>query len=386
MDHIYLDNNASTYLLPSVRDELRRVIDGCYANPSSPHSGAHDGRELIANARSNVAALVGADEDDIIFTASGSDANAIVLNTVAHDAGASGRDTVLLSSIEHASVYAWIDMFEQRGMTVHVLPVTRDGRIDVEAARKLLSDRVHLVSVQWVNNETGVIQPVQELAELAHEVGALFHTDAAQAVGRLPVDFPRAPFDFATFTGHKIHAPKGIGALYAKSIDALIPLVPGGEQEHGIRAGTENFLNIVGLGGAARERYEAMESATKHMAECRDTFESTITSEAPEIQINGDREHRVPNTSNLYFPKCDGHALIAQFDDAGVQCSQSSACTTNRPEPSRVLTAMGFNEDQAYASIRFSFSVLNTIDEAKEAARRVIETYERVRKLSAMFA
>ena len=370
---IYLDNNATTFLIPAVRDRIRSLIAAPLGNPSSPHRLGSEARALIEKARDQVAAALGARSECVLFVASGSEANAMAV-AAAQTRG--DRDEIIVSAVEHSSVAANAALLGRRGYAVREAPVEASGRIDLDRLSAMVNDRTALVSVQSVNNETGVVQPVEEVAEISHRAGALYHSDAAQALGKIPitVDGRHAP-DLLSVTAHKINGPTGCGALYARDPSLLQPLVGGGDQEQGLRGGTENLIGAVGFGAAAAERLRDMIAVTDLLTTCRDTFEQAVLAAEPEVTVNGDRRYRVGNTSNLRFPDIDGIMLIAALDDRDLYCSQSSACTTARPTPSHVLTAMGLSEAEAYASLRFSFGMLNTVEEAERAAQWVIDAY-----------
>ena len=370
---IYLDNNATTFLSPAVRARVESLIAGPVGNPSSPHRLGHEARALLEKARDQVAAALGARSECVLFVASGSEANAM---GVAAAQTRGERDEIIVSAVEHSSVTANAALLSRRGYGVHEAPVAKSGRIDLDRLADMVNAHTALVSVQSVNNETGVVQPVEAVAEISHQAGALYHCDAAQALGKLPVDVGRqhGP-DLLSVTAHKIHGPTGCGALYARDPSVLQPLVGGGDQEQGLRGGTENLIGAVGFGTAAAERVRDLTGVTALLTACRDAFEQAVLAAEPRVTVNGDRHHRVGNTSNLRFPDIDGTMLIAALDDRELYCSQSSACTTARPTPSHVLTAMGLSETEAYASLRFSFGVLNTPEEAERAAHCVIDAY-----------
>ena len=262
------------------------------------------------------------------------------------------------------------------------VPVDRCGQLVWEALNEAVTPDTDLVSVQWVNNETGAILPVEEIARLCQSRGVLFHTDAAQAVGKLPVSVTELPVDFLTFTAHKFHGPQGVGALYVRSSKGLLPLLWGGPQEGGFRPGTENVPGIIGMGTAAQLRLERLEDVQRLMASLRDHFEQSVIDRVPDVEVNSDPDMRVCNTTNLLFRDVDGQALVARLDQEGIRCSQSSACTNQRPEPSYVLRAMGLSESEAYASIRFSFSEFNTVEDVDEAVAHLARLCEQLRMFS----
>ena len=371
---IYLDNNATTFLSPAVRARIESLIAAPVGNPSSPHRLGQEARVLLEKARGQVAAALGAPSECVLFVASGSEANAMAI-AAAQTCGGQ-RDEIIISAVEHSSVGANAALLSRRGFVVREAPVAGSGRIDLDRLAGMVDERTALVSVQSVNNETGVVQPVEAVAEISHRAGALYHCDAAQALGKIPIDVgARHAPDLLSVTAHKIHGPTGCGALYARDPSLLQPLVGGGDQEQGLRGGTENLIGAGGFGTAAAERVRDLAGVTELLTTCRDTFEQMVLAAEPGVRVNGERRHRVGNTSNLLFPDIDGTMLIAALDDRDLYCSQSSACTTARPTPSHVLTAMGLSETEAYASLRFSFGALNTQEEAKRAAHCVIGAY-----------
>jgi cysteine desulfurase len=288
---------------------------------------------------------------------------------------------IVTSEIEHASLRELWSVLEEEGWQVRRARTQADGRVDISHMQRLIDDDVALVSIQAVNNETGVIQPSGLACQAAHEAGAQFHTDAAQAVGKMPFSASDVEADYVTFTGHKFHAPAGVGVVYSRNgWDHFAPLVHGGSQEFGVRGGTHNLIGIAALGEAARIRNRSLSQATAHMEQLRNMFEEIIRSKLDFVRVNGSAP-RVCNTVNLLFDGMDGKALYAQLQSAGIECSQSSACTAQYPEPSKVLRAMGLDYHQAFSSIRFSFSVLNREHEAREAAEVVSEKAHQIRSV-----
>ncbi len=380
---IYLDNNATTQPLPYVREAMLEVLGEGFGNPSSAHAAGDRAREHVRRAREAVAELIGADASTIFFTSGGTEANNMVLASVLRNRRSKPR--IVTSEIEHSSIPKYCAYLRDLGVEVVEVPVDRAGRLcmaDVEAA---ITPATHLVSVQWVNNETGVIQPIEQIAALCRERGVPFHTDAAQAVGKLPIDVSTLPVDFLSLTAHKFHGPQGIGALYARNRRWLSPMLYGGAQEGGLRAGTENVPGIVGMGKAAALRCARLGEVQLYLQQLRDRFENLMLDLVPGAEVNGDRARRVCNTTNLLFRDIDGEALVAQLDHVGIRCSQSSACTNMYPEPSHVLLAMGLSEDEAYASVRFGVSELNTLEEVEWAATQIMEVCNRLRAVSASY-
>ncbi len=382
MREVYLDNNATTKPLPEVRETMMRVMGEDFGNPSSAHSAGDRVREAMVAAREAVAQLVGAEADQIVFMGSGTEANNTVFNSVVQRAPTEKRVRIVTTTVEHSSIVKMCDYLGARGVEVVSVPVDRCGQLAWEALDEAITPDTDLVSVQWVNNETGAILPIERVARLCQSRGVLFHTDAAQAVGKLPVSITELPIDFLTFTAHKFHGPQGIGALYVRSSKELLPLLWGGSQEGGLRPGTENVPGIIGMGTAAQLRLERLEDIQGLMASLRDDFEQSVIDRVPDVEINGDPDMRVCNATNLLFRDVDGQALVARLDQEGIRCSQSSACTNQRPEPSYVLRAMGLSESEAYASIRFSFSEFNTVEDVDDTVAHLAWLCEQLRRFS----
>jgi len=370
-DLVYLDNSASTAALP----EVVAVVAAAMAeagNAASAHRRGAELREGIAEARATVAAFLGAVPEQIVFTSGGTEGNNAVLK-----GGRFAR--IITSAVEHPSILAPIRRMAEAGAALAVLPVDGRGLIDLDALLgELRAAGPTLVALQWVNGETGIIQPVETIAGLCREHGATLHVDAAQAVGRLPLDLANMAIDSLAFSGHKLHGPHGTGVLFLRR-PGLPPLLDGGGQEAGLRSGTLNAPGILGLAEALRRRAAGFDEANRHMAHLRNSFEAAILENVPEVTVNGEGAPRVANTSNLRFAGVDGQALLAQLDRAGVMASQGSACTSLKPEPPAALRAMGLSEEAAFASVRFSFSVLNRAEEAERAAMAVAEAVPRLR-------
>ncbi|MDA3941273.1 MAG: cysteine desulfurase family protein [Spirochaetia bacterium] len=375
---IYLDNNATTPLLPEVVDAMSTVMVLPYGNPSSPHSIGEGTRDIIETARGQVSNLINGNPDNLIFTSGGSEANN---QAILSGLGVSGLRRIVTSSVEHSSIKKLCENLEGKGISVEFLPVDSSGLINLNYLEEKLKLHKAFVSIQWVNNETGVIQPISEIAAICKKYHCLFHTDAAQALGKLEIDISSLDPDYLTITAHKINGPQGVGALYAKDIEKLTAIVVSGTEEFGKRGGTENLLGIVGFGKACEIRKRDYNECIDKMGKYRDAFEGFILTALPELKTNGSRTQRVCNTTNIQFPGVDGRAMMSQLDNNDVICSQTSACVSQIPEPSFVLMAMGLDAEDAFSSLRFSFSSLNTIDEAKDAAEKVIEVYNKVKSL-----
>jgi cysteine desulfurase len=374
---IYLDNNATTKVLLDIAEAVVSAITTHFGNPSSAHAAGERAREGLRNARENVASLLGCDSTNVVFIGSGTEANNIILSSAANRKKT--KTFILTTSVEHSSILAMCDHLESEGIDIVRIGVDRNGMVKLPELKSALSDGMSLVSVQWVNNETGVIQPVEEIGQLCMEAGIPFHTDAAQAVGKIRINLSELPIDYLSFTGHKLHAPQGVGVLYAKNMRSICPMLYGGSQENSIRPGTENLAGIAGLGKAVELRASEFDRNIEYMDSLRKAFESMLLGAVHSIRINGVGAPRVCNTTNVLFEGVDGQALTARLDQEGIRCSQSSACTNQRPEPSYVLRAMGLTEDEAYSSIRFSFSVLNTLQDVERAVPTIAKLCERLR-------
>lgn len=363
MTPIYFDNNATTKADARVVEAMLPFLTETFGNPSSMHRFGGDAASAIMAARKELQALLGAEHDhEIMFTSGGTEsANAAILSALE---ASPRRREIVTSAVEHPSVLslcAWLE--KNRGIRVHLIPVDESGHLDMAAYEAALSDRVALVSVMWANNETGVIFPVAELAEKAREVGALFHTDAVQAVGKVPIDLKSTAIDMLSLSGHKLHAPKGIGALYLKKGTRFKPQIKGGHQERGRRGGTENIPGIVALGKAASLAAEHMSVEATRMRALRDRLEQGILARVEHCFVVGDRDARVPNTSNIAFDFVEGESIVLLLDKEGIAASLGSACTVGSFEPSHVLTAMKVRPSAVRGGVRLSLSRDNTEEE-----------------------
>ena len=368
---IYLDNNGTTFMIDEVKDRIRELLQGPLGNPASLSATGSEASRLLEEARYHVSSLIDASPENVMFTSSASEANV----TAVRAALCASRSRVLVTSeLEHASIRELLPWLEREGIETRIARALPSGQVDIEHLETLLDNTVSVVSLQAVNNETGVVQPIERAAQLARKRGGVFHTDAAQAVGKSTFSVEEVDADFVTFTAHKLHGPAGVGALYsAHGWSSFIPLITGGSQEYSARGGTHNLLGVVGFGEAARVRRDSLFEATEKMGSLRKVFEEQILANVQDCYVNGGEAPRVCNTSNLLFNGIDGKALFAQLQNAGIECSQSSACTAQYPEPSKVLRAMGLDYHQAFSSIRVSFSPLNTREEAEQAAAMVVD-------------
>ena len=367
---IYLDNNATTPVDPRVREAMLPYLGEKFGNPSSAHSAGRAAREAIERAREQLARLLGAAADTLIFTSGGTES----INTALRGALAAqpGKRHIVTSSIEHSATKNLCEQLEREGCEVTWLGVDAGGRPDIgEYARALRSDTA-VVSLVWANNETGVLLPVEEMARIADERRIVFHTDAVQAAGKIPIDLSRVCVHLLSVSAHKFHGPKGAGALFVRSGLGLPPLLMGGGQEHGRRAGTENVPGIVGMGVAAELAWSALPLEMPRVAALRDDFEASIRKKLSAVRFHGDPAHRLPNTTNFALPGLDANGLLAGMDRLGVACSVGSACSSGSPDASHVLRAMGVADDEARSSLRFSFSRMNTPEDVRAAIEALL--------------
>ncbi|MGL4400483.1 MAG: cysteine desulfurase family protein [Luteolibacter sp.] len=368
---IYLDANATTPLAPEVLEAMLPWLRDGFANPSGSYAAAKSARRAIDRAREQVAGLIGAQPGEIVFTGGGTESVNTALFSLDRLAG---QGTAVVSAIEHSAVLRWVD---GQAREVVRVSVGTDGRLLIEQFKRVL-DSAAYISLMTANNETGVVQPLGEVVELARKRGLPIHSDAIQAAGKIPLDVKELGVDFLSLSAHKFHGPKGVGALFVREGLRFDPLFQGGGQEQGRRSGTENVAGIVGMGAAAEWVLKTPDSNLRSM---RDAFEAIVLREISGISVNGDVDHRLANTSHLSFDRCDAAGLLILLDEAGVACSAGSACMTGKQKPSHVQLAMGIPEARAKSSLRFSFSRLNTLDEAVTAAeilKRVVEKLRRV--------
>jgi cysteine desulfurase len=376
MKGVYIDNNATTRVDPGVVAAMLPFFTEHYGNPSSVHEFGSLVGEAIKAARRNVQCLLGAEFDhEIVFTSGGTESSATaILSAIETE---SGRDEVVTTAVEHPSILALCkDLTDRRGIRVHLVPVDSSGRLDEQAYRSALGPRTAIASVMWANNETGAIFPVARLAERAHEAGALFHTDAVQAVGKVPIAIKSTAVDLLSLSGHKFHGPKGVGALYVRKGTRLHPLLRGGKQERSRRAGTENTAGIVGLGEAARQAAARLESDETHVGRLRDRLETGILARIEGTRVVGDPAQRLANTTNITFAFLESEALLTHLARAGIAASSGSACTSGSMEPSHVLRAMRVPFPEAQGAVRFSLSRDNgdaDIDRVLDVMPRIVQ-------------
>ncbi|PYJ28627.1 MAG: cysteine desulfurase NifS [Verrucomicrobia bacterium] len=382
---IYLDNNATTPLDPAVIEEMLPFLTTYYGNPSSGYVFAARARKAVDLARERLAALVGCAPSEIVFTSGGTESNnAVIRSALAYSAVAAAKagqfeprgKHVVATAVEHSAVLRPCQDLEKHGCRVTFLGVDRDGNVDLAELEAAIGPETALVSMMWANNETGVLFPVQKIAEICRRKGVLFHTDAVQAVGKIPIRLRETAINFLSLSAHKFHGPKGVGALYVNGRTRFSSLIAGGGQENGRRGGTENVAGIVGLGKAAELAAKYLADGKCNVRSMRDRFEKGILESVSGASVNGAGALRIPNTSSLSFEGIESSAALLLLDRHGICCSAGSACRTGSQEASHVLRAMNPNGDGARRSLRFSFGRFNTeaeIDRAIETVPRVIE-------------
>ena len=380
MRNVYLDNNATTMVAPEVREAMAPFFDELWGNPSSIHTFGGQVKKDMDRAREQVAALIGADPSEIVFTSCGSESDNMAVRGAVEAAG--GYPHVVTTRVEHPAVLTVCRYLGDRGCELTELGVDSEGRLDLDELRGAIHSESAVVSIMWANNETGVIFPMDEIAQIVKQAGAVLHTDAVQVVGKLPVNVKKTPVDMLSLSGHKLHTPKGVGALYVRRGTKVNPLILGGHQEGGKRAGTENVPYIVGLGRACELAAEHMEEEMVRVKAMRDRLEDGILASCPDVRVNGDREHRLPNTVNVGFEFIEGEAILLMLDEVGIAASSGSACTSGSLEPSHVMRAMGIPFTAAHGSIRFSLSRYNTDEDISFTLEHIPRIVKRLRDLS----
>jgi len=380
---IYLDHNATTPLHPKVFDAMIPYLKEHFGNASSYYRIAREARAAIENARKKAAECIGAKPDEIVFTSGGTESDNLALRGAAHALRKKGNH-IITSSIEHHAVLNTCKNLEKEGFNITFVPVDSNGLIDPDDIRKRITSETILMSVIAANNETGVIQPLSDIGAIAREKGIIFHTDAVQAVGKIPVQVETISADLLSFSGHKFYGPKGVGALYIRKDTPITPILTGGHHEYNLRAGTENTAAIVGFAEAASIAVSSLEEMSPQMAALRDRLEKRIMETIDGVKINGLNAPRVPNTSNISFSSIDGESILLHLDLKDICASSGSACTTGSPEPSHVLSAMGLTLMDAQSTVRFSLGKENTEDEIDLTVEALIEIAGKLRKISSI--
>jgi cysteine desulfurase len=382
MQRIYLDNNATTPVLPEVFEAMRPYFGEHFGNASSIHHHGQETRAAVERARDGVASLLGCRAAEVVFTSGGTEGDNLAIAGLV-----SAGDHIITSSIEHHAVLLTSKHLEETGCDVTYVPVDARGLVDPEDVRRALRPNTKLISIMMANNETGVLQPVEEIGKIAAEADIYFHTDAVQAAGKVPLDVNRIGCDALSISGHKMHAPQGVGALYLRKGTGLQPLFYGGSHERSRRAGTENVPGIVALGKAADLAMQAFERGDdKKLSALRDRLQQGILAQVEEAGVNGDRAPRVPNTANIYFDQIEGESMVIALDLKGLAVSAGAACSSGAVEASHVLTAMGLGRDRGHASVRFSLGKQNTAEDIDLALALVPETVARLRELSPVYS
>jgi len=381
MRTIYLDNNATTQVAPEVIEAMLPFFKDMWGNPSSMHTFGGQVARHLDQAREQTAALIGAEHpDEIVFTSCGTESdNAAIMSAVQ---AAPKKNRVVTTSVEHPAVLSVAKYLEETGEDVVFLPVDSLGRLDMGEFEQALSGETAIVSIMWANNETGVIFPIERIAEKCAERGIPLHVDAVQAVGKIPVDLRKVPITFLALSGHKLHGPKGVGALYIRRGTKFHPYLRGGHQEKGRRGGTENVASIVGLGKACELSLSTMGEERTRVAKLRDRLEDGIVGSIPRAIVHGDRDHRLPNTTNIGFESIEGEAILLMMNELGICASSGSACTSGSLDPSHVMKAMGVPFSRAHGSIRFSLSRYNDAGEIEFVIEKLPPIIQRLRDLS----
>jgi cysteine desulfurase len=384
VQRIYLDHNATTPLLPAVIDRMTEELREDFGNPSSVHHFGQQAKAAIDEARTNVANLIGADPSEVLFTSGGTEADNIAVRGAAEALEPTGKRHLVASPMEHEAVLNTLKALAKRGWRTTLLAADQTGVLSAAVLRDGLADDTTLVSVMHANNEIGTIQPIAELARAAHDRGALFHTDAVQSVGKIPVNVKTLGVDMLSMSAHKFYGPKGVGALWIRRGLRVLPLLTGGRQERSRRAGTENVAGIVGMGVAARIAAGKMADEGRRLAVLRDRLEAGILRAVPGTAVNGSPEARVPNTTNISFDRVEAESLLIALDLQGIAVSTGSACSSGTLEPSHVLKAMGFSAHRAQNSIRFSLGTSNTDAEIDRVIAVLPGIVDKLRSLTRM--
>ena len=381
---IYLDHNATTPVDPAAADAMMRALNDLFGNASSVHYYGQQAKAAMDDARSAVAALIGGEPSEIVFTSGGTEADNFAIRGVAEALEVTGRKHLITSGIEHEAVLNTFKALAKRGWKTTVLPIDARGIVSTDALRDAMTDDTALVSIMHANNEIGTIQPIAELAAIAKARGALFHTDAVQSAGKIPVSVRTLGVDLLAISAHKFYGPKGIGALWAKRGVRLSPFLSGGKQERNRRAGTENVPGAIGMGVAAQRATMKMDVEAQRLSALRDRLETGILSAVPNTDVNGARDARVPNTTNISFERIEAESLLIALDLEGVAVSTGSACSSGTLEPSHVLKAMGLSSHRAQNSIRFSLGASNTDDQIDHVISILPRIVTKLRSLSAV--
>ncbi len=381
MRKVYLDNAATTALSPKVLEKMMPYLTDIYGNASSPHSFGQTARIGVEHAREQVARAINADPSEIVFTGCGTESDNTVLFGVAERYAKKG-DHIITTNVEHHAILHSCAALEKKGIKVTYLPVDKDGLVTPEQVRDAITDKTILVSVMFANNEVGTIMPIPEIAAVCHEKGVLFHTDAVQAAGHIPIDVKAMGIDMLSISGHKFHGPKGVGVLYERKGIRLPSYIIGGEQEKGRRAGTENVAGIVGLGEALELAVTNMSETSARMTKMRDRLIEGIEATIPEVKLNGHRTKRLPNNVNFSIKYIEGESILLMLDMAGIAASSGSACTSGSLDPSHVLLALGLTHEVAHGSVRMTLGDDTTDEDIDYVLETLPKVAHRLRAMS----
>ncbi len=385
MKRIYLDHNATTPVYPEIFKAMEPFLKDNWGNPSSIHWAAREPRKAVDSAREQVAGLFGCQPNEVVFTSSGSEGNNFAIKGIANSKKSKGNH-IITTVVEHPSVLNTCKYLSREGFDVTFLPVNSQGMIDLSQLKDSITDRTILITIMFANNETGTIFPVDEIGSIAGEKGVVFHCDAVQAAGKLPLDVDKLNVDILSISGHKLYAPKGVGAVYVKRGVRLTPLIHGGHHERNRRAGTENVAGIAALGKACEVALRDMEKETSHILGLRDKLHRGLVERIDHIRLNGHPEKRLPTTLNVSFEYIEGESILLNLDMKGVAASSGSACTSGSLEPSHVLTSMGLPPETAHGSVRFSFGKSNTDEDVDYVLEILPPIVERLRSMSPLYA
>ncbi|MBA4367381.1 MAG: cysteine desulfurase NifS [Desulfobacterium sp.] len=377
---IYADNNATTQIASSVLNEMMPYLTEYYGNPSSMHTFGGQVGKKIKEARAQTASLLNATPEEILFTSCGTESDSTAIRAAIMSSPS--KKHIVTTRVEHPAVKNLCEQLAKERFRITYVPVDQNGALDLDFLYQSLTDDTAIVSIMWANNETGVIFPVEEIASVVKGKGIAFHTDAVQAVGKIPIDLKNSNIDMLSLSGHKIHAPKGIGALYIRKGTKFSPFLIGGHQEKGRRGGTENVASIIGLGAASKLSQELMTKENTDVKTLRDTLEKGLLEKIDHSFVNGVKERRLPNTTSIAFEYVEGEAILLMMDQFGICASSGSACTSGSLEPSHVLRAMGVPFTAAHGTIRFSLSTYNTMDEVNLIIEKLPPIINTLRNMS----